>query len=59
MLLIINRTSRLTNQNADKGTGFNQVTRMKIEAFVTHFGFSDNFKQVLEKSTIEKALLVQ
>ena len=39
-----------------KGTGFNQVTRMKIDAFVTRFGFSDNFKQVLEKSTIRKAL---
>ena len=38
-----------------KGTGFNQVTRMKIEAFVYRFGFSDNFKQVLEKSTIRKA----
>ena len=38
-----------------KGTGFNQVTRMKIEAFVTRFGFSDNFKQILEKSTIRKA----
>ena len=38
-----------------KGTGFNQVTRVKIEAFVTRFGFSDNFKQVLEKSTIRKA----
>ena len=38
-----------------KGTGFNQVTRMKIEAFVARFGFSDNFKQVLEKSTIRKA----
>ena len=29
----------MTNQNADKGTGFNQVTRMKIEAFVACFGF--------------------
>jgi len=38
-----------------KGTGFNQVTRMKIEAFVARFSFSDNFKQVLEKSTIRKA----
>ncbi len=38
-----------------KGPGFNQVTRMKIEAFVTRFGFSHNFKQVLEKSTIRKA----
>ena len=38
-----------------KGTGFNQVTRMKIETFVARFGFSDNFKQVLEKSTIRKA----
>ena len=38
-----------------KGTGFNQVTRMKIEAFVARFGFSDNFKQVLEKSMIRKA----
>ena len=38
-----------------KGTGFNQVTRMKIEAFVARFGFSDNFNQVLEKSTIRKA----
>ena len=38
-----------------KGTGFNQVTRMKIEVFVARFGFSDNFKQVLEKSTIRKA----
>lgn len=39
-----------------KGTGFNQVTRMKIDAFVTRFGFSDNFKQVLEESTIRKAI---
>lgn len=39
-----------------KGSGFNQVTRMKIETFVTRFGFSDNFKQVLEKSTIRKAI---
>ncbi|MYK21291.1 hypothetical protein F4054_03430, partial [Candidatus Poribacteria bacterium] len=38
-----------------KGIGFNQVTRMKIEAFVYRFGFSDDFKQVLEKSTIRKA----
>ena len=39
-----------------KGTGFNQVTRMKIDAFVSRFGFSDNFKEVLEKSTIRKAI---
>ncbi len=39
-----------------KGTGFNQVTRMKIDAFVDRFGFSDSFKQVLEKSTIRKAI---
>ena len=39
-----------------KETGFNQVTRMKIDAFVDRFGFSDNFKQVLEKSTIRKAI---
>jgi len=38
-----------------KGTGFNQVTRMKIEAFVARFSFSANFKQVLETSTIRKA----
>ena len=38
-----------------KGAGFNQVTRMKIEAFVARFSFSDNFKQVLEKSTLRKA----
>ncbi len=38
-----------------KGTGFNQVTRMKIEVFVARFGFSDNFKQVLERSTVRKA----
>ena len=35
--------------------GSHQVTHMKIEAFVTRFGFSDNFKHVLEKSTIRKA----
>lgn len=39
-----------------KGTGFNQVTRMKIDAFVHRFNFSDNFKQILEKSTIRKAI---
>ena len=39
-----------------KGTGFNQVTRMKIDAFVTRFGFSDNFKQVLETATKRKAI---
>ena len=43
------------NIKSFKGTGFNQVTRMKIEAFVSRFGFSDNFKQVLEESTIRKA----
>lgn len=29
-----------------KGTGFNQVTRMKIDAFVDRFNFSENFKHV-------------
>jgi len=43
------------NIKSFKGTGFNQVTRMKIEAFVARFGFSDNFKHVLEKSTIREA----
>lgn len=38
-----------------KGTGFNQVTRMTIENFVTLFGLSNEFRQVLEKSTIRKA----
>ncbi len=41
-----------------KGTGFNQVTRMKIDAFVDRFNFSDNFKQVLEKATIRKAVAI-
>jgi hypothetical protein len=38
-----------------QGQGFNQVTRMKIENFVVLFGLSDEFRQVLEKSTIRKA----
>lgn len=38
-----------------KGQGFNQVTRMTIENFVTLFDLSDEFRQVLEKSTIKKA----
>ena len=38
-----------------KGTGFNQVTRMKIEHFVALFDLSDEFRQVLETSTIRKA----
>ena len=38
-----------------KEQGFNQVTRMTIENFVTLFGLSDEFRQVLEKSTIRKA----
>ena len=41
-----------------KGTGFNQVTRMKIDAFVDRFNFSDNFKHVLEKATIRKAIAI-
>ncbi|MDE0014072.1 MAG: hypothetical protein OXU36_23215 [Candidatus Poribacteria bacterium] len=38
-----------------KGQGFNQVTRMTIENFVTRFDLSDKFRQILEKSTIRKA----
>lgn len=43
------------NIKSFKGKGFNQVTRKKIEGFVTLFGLSDEFRQVLEKSTIRKA----
>ena len=43
------------NIKSFKGTGFNQVTRMTIYNFVVRFSLSDEFKQVLEKSTIRKA----
>lgn len=43
------------NIKSFKGTGFNQVTRMTIDNFVVRFSLSDEFKQVLEKSTIRKA----
>lgn len=38
-----------------QGPGFNQVTRMTIENFVTLFDLSNEFREVLEKSTIKKA----
>ena len=38
-----------------KGTGFNQVTRMRIGNFVDQFDLSDEFRQVLEQSTVRKA----
>ena len=43
------------NIKSFKGEGFNQVTRMKIDNFVDLFSLSDEFRQVLEKSTIRKA----
>lgn len=43
------------NIKSFKGTGFNQVPRMTIDNFVVRFSLSDEFKQVLEKSTIRKA----
>ena len=38
-----------------QGQGFNQVTRMKIENFVALFGLSNEFRRILEESTIRKA----
>ena len=43
------------NIKSFKGTGFNQVTRMTIDNFVVRFSLSDEFRQVLEESTIRKA----
>ena len=43
------------NIKSFKGTGFNQVTRMKIDNFVNQFKISENIRNVLKKLTIEKA----
>lgn len=40
---------------AFQGTGFNQVTRMKIGTFIELFSLSNEVRHILEQSTIRKA----